>query len=143
VSRLAEIAKARQWEIIFLTSVQSNHGTAQIDAQRWLESKGFAFPSVFVAPGSRGRIASALNLDIVIGGSPEHCREVAAQSAARAILVWPPDRSLPVDTSRPQFDIVKSVSACLDVLAVDEDIPRETGWFRWARRLFGLKDAKA
>ncbi len=34
--------------------------TPQVQTQRWLESKGFRLPSVFVVQGSRGRIAAAL-----------------------------------------------------------------------------------
>jgi hypothetical protein len=140
VSRLAAIAAAQQWEILFLTTVHSSRGTAQADAQRWLESKGFVLPSVYVAPGSRGRIAAALNLDIVIDASPENCADVAARSPARAILVWRSERNaLPADGSRPEFDIVKSVGECLDMLAVDDRSTNKTGWLRWARRLLGFQ----
>jgi hypothetical protein len=143
VSRLAELAAARQWEILFLTSVHANRDTAQSDAQRWLESKGFAFPSVYVAPGSRGRIAAALDLDVVIGGSPRNCAEVADLSQARAILIRRPEQSvLPEDGSR-RFDVAASVGGCLDELAAEDGLSPETRWFAWARRLLGLKESKA
>src|SRR5260221_9395972 len=60
VGRLASIAAERRWEIIFLTKrPPSAGGTAQAQTQRWLESKGFRLPSVFVVQGSRGLIAAA------------------------------------------------------------------------------------
>jgi hypothetical protein len=143
VAHLAELAAARQWEILFLTKGDAGSDTAQADAQRWLESKGFALPSVYLARGPRGPIAAALNLDVVIDGSPENCADVAGQSTARAILVWRPEQSvLPDDASR-RFDIATSVGECLDKLAVHDRSPRETGWLAWARRLLGSKDARA
>ena len=39
-------------EIIFLTKRPESAGaTAQVQTQRWLQSKGFALPSVFVVQG--------------------------------------------------------------------------------------------
>ena len=94
---------------------------------------------MYVAPGSRGRIASALHLDIVISGNPEDCAAVAAESAARTILVWPGERSaLPAD-ARPEFEVVKSVGECLDRLTtVDDRDSRKTGLLAWVRRLFSM-----
>ena len=58
------------------------------------ESKGFTLPSVFVVQGSRGRIAAALGLDIVVDDRPENCLDVVVDSKARAILVWREDEKL-------------------------------------------------
>ena len=127
IARLASIASARRWEIIFLTQrSQSSRGTSQIEAQRWLESKGFALPCVYVTPGSRGRIASALHLDLVIDARPENCVDVVTESDARTILVWPTERSsLPPDARRPEINLAKSFGECLDMLtAVDDPNPR-------------------
>src|SRR6185295_8231856 len=56
LKRLAALAPERRWEIIFLTKRPETAGaTAQVQSQRWLESKGFSLPSVFVVQGSRGR----------------------------------------------------------------------------------------
>lgn len=142
VSRLAALAAARRWEILFLTRVHPSQGTAQADAQRWLESKGFALPSVYVAPEPRGPIAAALNLDIVIDGSPENCEDVVQRSTARAILVWRSDQNVLPKNATRRFDIVKSVGECLDKLALDERSPHETGWLAWARRLFGSNQGR-
>ena len=81
IQQLAAQARDRRWEIIFLTKRPETAGsTAQVQTQRWLESKGFTLPSVFVVQGSRGRIASALNLDIVIDDRPENCLDVVVDS---------------------------------------------------------------
>ena len=126
-----------------MTKVHASRDTAQADAQRWLESKGFALPSVYVAPGPRGRIAAALNLDIVIDSSPKNCADVARLSSARAVLVWRAEQNvLPEDPGR-RFDIAKSVGECLDKLAAADRSSHETGWLAWARRLLGSKEAKA
>ncbi len=146
VSRLAGIAAERRWEVIFLTKRSPSAGdTVQVQSQRWLEEKGFALPCVYVTPGSRGRIASALHLDLVIDASPDNCVNVITESDARAILVWPGDRAgLPADARRPEINIAKSFGECLDTLAVvDDPSPRNAGVFAWVRRLFGLKEVKA
>ena len=97
-----------------------------------------------MTPGSRGRIASALHLDLVIDASPDNCVNVVTESDARAILVWPGDRgSLSPDARRPEISIAKSFGECLDTLAVvDDPSPQNAGVFAWLRRLFGLRQAR-
>ena len=116
IQRLATLATDRRWEIIFLTKRPETAGaTAQVQSQRWLESKGFTLPSVFVVQGSRGRIAAALGLDIVVDDRPENCLDVVVDSKARAILVWRGDESqLPPAAQRLGIGVVKSVADCLD-----------------------------
>jgi hypothetical protein len=119
VGKLSALAKARGWEVIFLTKRPPSGGAiAQIQTQRWLQSKGFALPSVFVVQGSRGRIASALDLDFVIDDRPENCLDVVMESNSQAILVWR-DRETPMlaSTRRLGIGVVKSVTECLDALA--------------------------
>ena len=145
VSRLAGIAADRRWEVIFLTRRTPSAGDiVQVQSQRWLEAKGFTLPCVYVTPGSRGRIAAALHLDLVIDASPDNCVSVVTESDARAILVWPGDRSsLSPDARRPEISITKSFGECLDALsAVDEPSSQDAGVFAWVRRLFGLRQAR-
>jgi len=144
IQRLASIAAERRWEIIFLTKrPQSAGATAQIQTQRWLESKGFPLPSVFVVQGSRGRIAAALGLDIVVDDRPENCLDVVVDSKARAILVWREDPGqLPAAVRRIGIGVVASVDECLDILTqVDSPEAREqpTVMAR-VMRLLGLKE---
>jgi hypothetical protein len=118
VERLASLAARHRWEAIFLTRRPETAGaTSQLQTQRWLESKGFPLPSVFVVEGSRGRIAAALNLDFVVDDSPENCLDVIVDSDARAILVWRGEEGLlPAAARRLGIGIVKSAAECLRVL---------------------------
>jgi hypothetical protein len=119
VQRLAAITAERRWEVIFLTKRPSSAGsTAQIQTQRWLQSKGFPCPSVYVVQGSRGRIADALELDVVVDDRPENCLDVIADSTASAILVWrEAEHRMPASEGRLGIGIVGSVAECLDLLS--------------------------
>ena len=127
VARLATLARDARWEVIFLTKrPQSAGATAQIQTQRWLEAKGFRLPSVFVVQGSRGRLAAALALNVVVDDRPENCLDVVLDSEARAILVWRDDeKRLPITLKRPGIGVVKSVEECLNILAGIEPSTRE------------------
>jgi len=143
IGRLAALARDRRWEIIFLTKRPETAGaTAQVQTQRWLESKGFALPSVFVVQRSRGRIASALGLDIVVDDRPENCLDVVVDSKARAILVWRSHASQPpAAAQRLGIGVVKSVADCLDILAqMDAARKGEPGVMSRVMRLLGLKE---
>jgi hypothetical protein len=143
VRRLAATAADRRWEIIFLTKRPESAGaTAQVQTQHWLAANGFPLPSVYVVQGSRGRIAAALGLDIVIDDRPENCLDVVVDSRARAILVWREDeRLLPVAAKRLGIGIVKSVGECLDVLQqIDASGKDQPGVVDRVKRLLGLKE---
>jgi hypothetical protein len=144
VQRLAGIASDRRWEVIFLTKRPETVGaTAQVQTQRWLESRGFRLPSVYVVQGSRGRIAAALGLDIVVDDRPENCLDVVVDSKARAILVWREDpEQVPVAAKRLGIGVVATVAECLDILTqVDSAEAREQpGVMSRVMRLLGLKE---
>jgi hypothetical protein len=144
VGRLHGIAAARRWEIIFLTKRPSSAGaTTQLQTQRWLEARGFALPSVFVVQGSRGRIASALGLDVVIDDRSENCLDVVVDSQARAILVWrEPQSQLPAAARRLGIGVVKSVDECLGILAeIDAPTADKPGVMDRVKRMLGLKES--
>ena len=143
IRRLAATAAERRWEIIFLTKRPETMGaTAQVQSQRWLESKGFPLPSVYVVQGSRGRIAAALALDIVIDDRPENCLDVVTDSKARAILVWRQDeKALPTAARRLGIGVVRSVSECLDILTTVDTREATPSVLDRVRRMLGLKDA--
>jgi len=129
LTRLFTIARARKWEVIFLTSRPQSAGEiAQIQTQRWLESKGFSLPSVFVVQGSRGRIASALALDVVVDDRLDNCLDVIGDSKARAVLVWREGAGrLPASAKRMGVGVVRSVAECLDILTDVEGIAKDRG----------------
>ena len=146
IERLATLAADRRWEIIFLTKRPETAGsTAQTQSQRWLQSKGFPLPSVYVVQGSRGRIAAALGLDIVIDDRPENCLDVVVDSKARAILVWrDAQKPLPVAAKRLGIGVVRSVAECLDILSqIDSAGRNEPGVIDRVKKLLGLKTSAA
>ena len=118
VPRLATLAADQEWEVIFLTKRPNTRGaTAQIQTQRWLEANGFPRPSVYVVQGSRGAIAAALDLDVVVDDRVENCMDVVAASKARAILVWRTGTTqLPAAVNRLGIGVVPSVDECLRIL---------------------------
>ena len=90
IARIAETARKRRWEVLFITTRPPSAGdTTQVQTQRWLDAHGFPFPAVFVVPRSRGKLADALQLDAVVDDRPENCLDVAMDSKATPLLVWP------------------------------------------------------
>ncbi len=143
ITRLATIATERRWEVIFLTRRPESAGaTAQVQSQRWLEARGFTLPSVFVVQGSRGRIAAALGLDIVVDDLPENCLDVISDSRARAILVWRDnERLVPAAAKRLGIGVVKSVGDCLDIITqVDTPAAGRAGLVNRVMRLLGFNE---
>ena len=144
VARLAELARERRWDVIFVTSRPDSVGdSVQVQSQRWLEQKGYPLPSVFVTRGSRGKIASALSLDLVVDDNPENCLDIAMESDARAILVWRGvTEAVPASARRLGIGSVSSVAECLSVLAEADRVKRGGGRLLDAfRRLLGLGGA--
>ena len=140
LARLHGLATERRWEIIFLTKRPATAGaTAQVQSQKWLESKGFPLPSVFVVQGNRGRIAQALGLDIVVDDRPENCLDVVTDSKARAVLVWRErQQGLPTAARRLGIGVVESMTECLDILVQIDTIPEEKeGVFNRVMRILG------
>jgi hypothetical protein len=141
LARLSAIAAERRWEIIFLTKRPATAGeTAQVQSQKWLGEKGFALPSVFVVQGSRGRIAQALGLDIVVDDRPENCLDVVTDSKARAVLVWrDKQQDLPTAARRLGIGVVESIGECLDILMqIDTMAPQEkASMFNRVMRILG------
>jgi hypothetical protein len=118
VARLAGLASKHGWEVLFLTQRPASSGrTAQLQSQRWLHAHGFELPSVYVMTGSRGRVADALALDVVIDDRPENCLDVVTESRARALLVWR-DKAMPAPPNASSLGIepVASMAEALDML---------------------------
>ena len=118
VRRIATLAAERRWDVLFITTRPTAGGaTTQVQSQEWLVAHGFERPSVFVIRGSRGRVAAALQLDAVVDDRPENCLDVAVESTARAILVWPEDqKNPPPGVARQGVTVVPTIAAALDEL---------------------------
>jgi hypothetical protein len=119
VARLWSLAQARRWEVIFLTKRPETAGLiSQLQSYEWLVRHGYACPSVFVVQGSRGKIAAALHLDLIVDDTPDNCVDVLAESKAKAILVArDPDARIAPSARRLGIGVVRSVGEALDILA--------------------------
>jgi hypothetical protein len=145
IARLAQLADARRWEIIFLTSRPKSAGrTVQRQSQQWLDRHGFPHPSLYVVHSSRGRIADALHLDVVVDDRPDNCLDVVLESKAGAVLVWRgPQSTVPSSARRLGIAVVSTVGACLDALVQAQESDAEGGIIDRLRRLFGLRTRSA
>ena len=122
VGRLAALVAERRWEVIFLTTRPETAGApVQEQTQRWLMGHGFFCPSVFVVRKSRGAIAAALEIDVVVDDRPENCLDVVSESSARAILNWQRTTAAPaIALDRLRIDVVHGFTEALDRLtAID------------------------
>lgn len=139
IARIATIAAARQWEIIFLTTRPSTAGEiTQLQSQRWLDAYGFRYPSVMVVQRSRGRIADALHLDAFVDDRPENCLDIAVESKAKVILVWHGHlKDVPAGAKRLGVRPVQTISEALAVLEQLDEIRKQPGIIRSIKRAFG------
>lgn len=125
VRRIAEIALERRWEVLFITTRPSTGGeTTQRQSQRWLDAHGFPLPSVYVLRRSRGKLADALHLDAVVDDRVENCMDVAMDSKAVPVLIWPGGRSAPPVATRLGVRPVKSIAEAVTLL---ERLDRQRG----------------
>ena len=88
IARLYQLARRFKWEVSFLTTrVPTAGDSVQVQSQAWLEAYGFYMPAVVTVPGSRGEIANALRLDLVVDDQFLNCLEVVSASQTKAILM--------------------------------------------------------
>jgi hypothetical protein len=88
IANLYALSRAGHWEVCFLTKRPPSAGDAvQFQTQWWLEQHGFYLPAVITVPGSRGDIANALRLDLVIDDQFVNCAEVVGAGPSKAILM--------------------------------------------------------
>lgn len=125
VSRLWIEAQSRQWEVVFVTQRPATAGdTVQRQSQRWLMSQGFMMPSVVTLKGSRGRLASALELDILLDDTAKNCVDVLSDSRCRPILIQPnPDAIAQTQAARLRIDIAASVADALTLITAELPSP--------------------
>jgi hypothetical protein len=143
VRRLYQLSRERRWEVYFLTTRPPSAGeTPQFQTQWWLETQGFKLPSVLTVPGSRGELANALRLDIIVDDRLGNCMDVIAASKSKAIFL---DRDndvngreqalsrgiAPVATLREALDAVIALEAAQR--AARGPLARLADWFRPAR----------
>jgi uncharacterized HAD superfamily protein len=139
ITRIATAARARRWEVIFLTTRPSTAGDlVQLQSQRWLEAHGFQYPSVYVVHRSRGRIAEALALDAFVDDRPENCLDIAVESTAKVILVWQGKLTeVPAGAKRLGVQPVTTITDALALLERLDDVRRQPSLLRSIKRAFG------
>ena len=136
VARIAKLAAEGRWDVLFITTRPTATGaTTQVQSQQWLSAHGFTHPSVYVVKGSRGKVADALGLDAVVDDRFEHCLDVATESKAKAVLVWPGStEALGPGVAGHGVIIARSIGAAIDQL-VEMDRARRGGVVQSIKRL--------
>lgn len=139
IARIAETTRARRWEVIFITTRPATAGdSTQRQTQRWLQAHGFDFPAVCVLERSRGRLASVLQLHAVVDDRPENCLDVAADSKAKSLLIWPgPPESMPEGLQRVGVRPIPSIGDALAWLERHDDERKQSPVLRSVRRFLG------
>jgi len=124
IERLQVTATRHRWELFFVTQRPATRGdTVQRQTQRWLVQHGVDLPSVIVTRGSRGTLAGALHLDVLIDDTVQHCVDVIAESRATPFLVLrEPDAATEGNAKRLGITVVRCVEECLVVL---EELQRQ------------------
>ena len=78
------MTRAAGWEVFFLTKRPRSAGdSVQFQTQWWIERFGFYLPSVLTVPGSRGDVANALRLDLLVDDQLINCVEVVSASPTK------------------------------------------------------------
>ena len=88
IARLYNLTRTAGWEVFFMTKRPPSAGdSVQFQTQWWIERFGFYLPSVLTVPGSRGDVANALRLDLLVDDQLINCVEVVSASPTKAILM--------------------------------------------------------
>jgi len=140
IARLYQFARRYRWEVSFLTSrIATTGDSVQFQSQAWLEANGFYMPAVVTVPGSRGEIANALRLDVVIDDQLLNCLEVVGASQTKAILLLQVgDAELEKQATERGIGVVHRLEQAIEVLLQLQDVlPAKRGitlrladWFR-------------
>lgn len=88
IARLYASVRSHQWEVVFVTNRPASGGDSpQLQTQWWLEQNGFLLPAVVTVPGSRGDVANALRLDLMVDDQPMNCAEIVGGATTKALLL--------------------------------------------------------
>ncbi|HKY23483.1 MAG TPA: hypothetical protein VJM31_19865 [Vicinamibacterales bacterium] len=130
IARLYALARRFRWEVSFLTSrIPTAGDSVQVQSQSWLETHGYYMPAVVTVPGSRGEIANALRLDLVIDDQFLNCLEVVGASQAKAMLLLrAADESLEQQATGRGIGVVHRLAEVVEVLLqLQEIVPEKRG----------------
>ena len=90
----------------------------QFQTQWWLEQQGFYYPAVVTVPGSRGELANALRLDVIVDDQLLNCVDVVGGSTAKALLLLrdAQDKATQDHAVSRGIGVVASLEEAIDVL---------------------------
>jgi len=130
IARLYSLTRAAGWEVFFLTKRPPSAGdSVQFQTQWWIERFGFYLPSVLTVPGSRGDIANALRLDLLVDDQLINCVEVVCASPTKAILMQrTPDSAAREHATGRGIGVVATLADALGVVERLQDLlPQKRG----------------
>lgn len=130
LSRLYGAARTGRWEVVFVTRRPPSAGeSVQVQTQLWLERHGFRHPAVVTVPGSRGDLANALRLDILVDDQFVNCAEVIGASTTKALLMLRDNDPVAAHHATERgIGVVSSLEEALPVLErLKEILPARTG----------------
>ena len=144
IARLYGLARQGRWEVVFLTKRPESSGdTVQFQTQWWLEHHGYPMPAVITVPGSRGELANALRLDLVVDDQMINCAEILGASTTKVVLVLRDGEHEAVRTHATArgIGVVSTLEQAIDVAhQIQDTLPRRRGrllrlsdWFGAAR----------
>ncbi|MEP6914961.1 MAG: hypothetical protein ABJC89_04920, partial [Acidobacteriota bacterium] len=124
MARLYALTRSAGWEIFFLTKRPASAGdSVQFQTQCWIERYGFYLPSVLTVPGSRGELANALRLDVVIDDLVLNCVEVISASTGKALLLLRNgDEAAKAHALNRGIGVVRTLTEAIDVLEHLHDV---------------------
>ena len=118
--RLYELSRRCKWEVVFMTRRPSTDGDpVQFQTQWWIEHYGFYYPAVVTVPGSRGELANALRLDVIVDDQLLNCVDVVGGSTAKALLLLRDghDRATEDHAISRGIGVVKTLEEAIDVIS--------------------------
>lgn len=118
IARLYALTRRLRWEVVFMTRRPESGGDpVQFQTQWWLETHGFYLPAVVTVPGSRGDLANALRLDMVVDDQLHNCVDIVSGSSAKAILLFrATDPAVRDHAVNRGIGVVSTLEEALDVL---------------------------
>ena len=118
MARLYGMARAGGWEVFFLTKRPPSAGdSVQFQTQWWIERCGFYLPSVLTVPGSRGDVANALRLDLLVDDQIINCVDVVSASPTKGLLMLrTPDQAAYDHATNRGIGVVATLSEALSVV---------------------------
>ena len=144
IARLYELSRQHHWEVFFLTKRPRTRGdTVQVQTQSWIETQGFYLPAVATVPSSRGEVARALRLDLIVDDQQLECADCITSSTAKALLMLRDtgDETTRTLATNQGIGVVSTLAEALDVIErLDAVVGTRTGVLAQLKNWLSLED---